>query len=341
MRAIVLENRLLSTTVLLDQGADIHTLVYKPKDVDVLWKPPRPPREPGVGPNPEGDSETIWHNYYRGGWQVILPNFGPEVSYGGAPLDFHGEAARTSWTLDALNTTETGAEATMSVTLIKSPLRVRRTMSVDAERPVLSVTETVINDGVVETDCMWGHHPAYGPPLLSPDTVIDTGARSVESDDGSEVPSTDLALGETWEWPNARDREGNAADMSRIPAPGSGLSRVLYLEDFAEGWYALTNLELGLGVGVVWGRSPLPVRLLLAGDGGASWATRSSEGPMSRPSSPSAATLESGSRGSSKRPARSSLWHRARAAPSRYARYSTRVASVWRASTSLGMCRGR
>ena len=258
MRAIVLENRLLSTTVLLDQGADIHTLVYKPKDVDVLWKPPRPPREPGVGPNPEGDSETIWHNYYRGGWQVILPNFGPEVSYGGAPLDFHGEAARTSWTLDALNTTETGAEATMSVTLIKSPLRVRRTMSVDAERPVLSVTETVINDGVVETDCMWGHHPAYGPPLLSPDTVIDTGARSVESDDGSEVPSTDLALGETWEWPNARDREGNAADMSRIPAPGSGLSRVLYLEDFAEGWYALTNLELGLGVGVVWDAALFP-----------------------------------------------------------------------------------
>ena len=258
MRAIVLENRLLSTTVLLDQGADIHTLVYRPTGVDVLWKPPRPPREPGVGPNPEGDSEAIWHNYYRGGWQVILPNFGPAVSYRGAPLDFHGEAARTSWTLDGLDTTETGAEATMSVTLIKSPLRVRRVMSVDAERPVLSITETVTNDGVDETECMWGHHPAFGPPLLSPDTVVDTGARSIESDDGSEIPDANLALGETWEWPNARDRQGNAVDMSRIPAPGSGLSRVLYLKDFAEGWYALTNLELGLGVGVVWDAALFP-----------------------------------------------------------------------------------
>ena len=44
-RALVLENNWLSTTILLDQGANIHTQVYKPKGVDVLWKPPRPPRE--------------------------------------------------------------------------------------------------------------------------------------------------------------------------------------------------------------------------------------------------------------------------------------------------------
>ena len=46
--------------------------------------------------------------------------------------------------------------------------------------------------------------------------------------------------------------------MSRIPGPGSGLSRVLYLKDFAEGWYALTNRELGLGVGVVWDAALFP-----------------------------------------------------------------------------------
>ena len=95
MRALVLENELLSTTLLLDQGADIHTLTYKPKGVDVMWRPPRPPREPGIGPTPAGDSVALWMAYYRGGWQVIFPNFGPPTEYKGALLDMHGEAART------------------------------------------------------------------------------------------------------------------------------------------------------------------------------------------------------------------------------------------------------
>src|SRR5438105_11544507 len=87
-RAVRLENDWLSTTVLLDQGADIHSLVYKPNGVDVLWKPPRPPREPGVGPTPAGDSFAIWSAHYRGGWQIIFTNFGPSTKYTGATLDF-------------------------------------------------------------------------------------------------------------------------------------------------------------------------------------------------------------------------------------------------------------
>ena len=55
-RALIIENELVSTTVLLDQGADLNTLIYKPRRIDVLWKPPRPPRELGVGPPPGGDS---------------------------------------------------------------------------------------------------------------------------------------------------------------------------------------------------------------------------------------------------------------------------------------------
>jgi hypothetical protein len=257
-RAIVLENDLVSATVLVDQGADIHTLVYKPRGVDVLWKPPRPPREHGVGPPVQGDSETLWHHYYRGGWNTIFPNFGPAVVHRGAPLDFHGEAARSPWELEGVESTEEGVRVTMVVRLIKSPFHVRREMSLEAGRPVLSIRETVTHDGVEPMECMWGHHPTFGPPLLSPGTVIDTGARSIQSDDGAEVPDMDLAPGETWAWPDARDRQGAPVDMSRVPEPGSGLSRVVYLKDFAEGWYAITNPALGWGAGLVWDAGLFP-----------------------------------------------------------------------------------
>lgn len=258
IRALVLQNDLLSATVLLDQGADIHALVYKPRGADALWKPPRSMREPGVGPIPEGDSETVWHSYYRGGWNVIFPNFGPAVEYKGAPLDFHGEAARTPWQLEGVESAGDRLEATMAVTLLKSPFHIRRVMSLESGRPVLSIQETVTNDGEQEWDLMWGHHPAFGPPLLSPEAVIDTGARFIESDDGSEIPATDLALGRTWEWPAVEDRQGRRVDMSRIPAAGSRLSRVLYLKEFEEGWYALTNTGLGWGIGLVWDATLFP-----------------------------------------------------------------------------------
>jgi hypothetical protein len=39
-RAVLIENDLLVATVLVDKGADIYQLIYKPKQTDVLWKSP-------------------------------------------------------------------------------------------------------------------------------------------------------------------------------------------------------------------------------------------------------------------------------------------------------------
>ena len=268
IRAMVLESDTLSTTVLLDQGADIHTLIYKPKGVDAMWKPPRPPREPGVGPTPVGDSETLFLTYYRGGWQVIFPNFGPPVVYKGAPLDMHGEAARTVWQLEGVESNDEQVQVTLGVTLLRSPFRIRRVMSLPAGQPLLSITETITNEGPEAMDCMWGHHPAFGPPLLSPGCIIDTGARRVQSDDSYDVPGNDLPFGQTWDWPHAEDRSGKAVDLSRIPGPGSGHSRVLFLRDFKESWYALTNPALGMGVGLVWDGKLFPYACMWQETGG-------------------------------------------------------------------------
>ena len=38
LSALSIENDLLAAIILLDKGADIYALEYKPKGVDVLWK---------------------------------------------------------------------------------------------------------------------------------------------------------------------------------------------------------------------------------------------------------------------------------------------------------------
>jgi galactose mutarotase-like enzyme len=257
-RALRLENDLLSTTIALDQGADLLTLTYKPRAADVLFKVPRPPREHAVGSGPTGDSFAQWLAYYPGGWQTIFPNFGPANDYQGATLDFHGEAARVPWQVVSVENDNDALALTLGVTLHKCPFRMERALTLRAGSPALAIKETITNTGVDPTACMWGHHPAIGAPFLSPDCFIDTGAQSIESDDGYLVPGNDLPLGQTWAWPHVTDKQGRPVDLSRIPPPDHGHSRVLWLKDFREAWYAITNPTLGFGVGLAWDGAVFP-----------------------------------------------------------------------------------
>ncbi len=268
MRALRLENEIVAATILLDQGADIHELVYKPRGVDVLFKPPYPAREPGIGPAPLGDSVTQWISHYRGGWQVIFPNFGPPVEHRGAPLGMHGEAARVPWELASIEREEERLQVTLTARLTLSPFRLRRVLLLTSGQPVLEIRETIVNEGVDAMECMWGHHPAFGAPLVSPESTLDTGARAVWSDDGYDVAGNDLPLGDTWAWPLARRRDGTNVDLSKLPEPASGLSRVLFLQDFAEAWYAITNPQLAFGVGLVWDGTLFPYACLWQETGG-------------------------------------------------------------------------
>jgi hypothetical protein len=88
--------------------------------------------------------------------------------------------------------------------------------------------------------------------------VIDTGARNIWADDEYDVPTNDLPLGHEWPWPHVRNRQGQPVDLSRVGAPGAGISRVLFLKDFDEHWCALTNPALGLGVGLAWNGDLFP-----------------------------------------------------------------------------------
>jgi len=258
LKALLLENDWLSTTVLLDQGADLYTLIYKPRNIDVLFKSPLKVREPGVGPVTGGDSFTSWVDHYRGGWQVIFPNFGPAVKHKGVILDFHGEAARTPWEIEEIRETEDGLTVTMGVTLTKSPFQIRRVLSLATAQPVLEIEETVTNFGLEPMACVWAHHPAFGPPFLSGECLIDTGAQAIESDDNYDVGGNDLPTAREWKWPWIFNQQGEKVDLSKGLPSGSGVSRVLFLKDFTRGWYSVTNPHLGFGIGMVWNEQLFP-----------------------------------------------------------------------------------
>jgi hypothetical protein len=251
VQAVRLESPSLTADVLLDQGGDILNLIHEPTGIDLLWKVPYPVREPGVGPTPAGDSYQQWIHSYRGGWQTIFPNYGPAVSWRGTLLDFHGEAARRPWIL-ASEASDGCAEVELTTLLASLPFSLRRRIALSAERPVLHVTETVTNLSDTALDCMWTHHPVFGAPLLSSGARLSTGARRVRPDPRYDAPGNDLTLGGQYSWPVARTKAGASVDLSRIPAAGSGHSRVVFLSDFERPWCALVNPSIPLGIALRW-----------------------------------------------------------------------------------------
>lgn len=251
VRAVVIENDRLAATVLLDQGADIYALVYKPRGVDVLWKSAEGLKAGARAVPPGEASFEAWLRSYAGGWQTIFPNGGSANDYQGVTHSFHGEAAVTAWQHEIVSAGPQAAELRLSATLTHSPFRIERTLRVDAGRPVLLIHEQVTNLSATPQAYMWGQHPAYGAPLIGPDCRIDTGARALLADESVSGPTVPLTPGQRYPWPVPGDL-GVAAAANTIPAADTPRSLMAYFTDFSSGWYALTNTALGFGVGLAW-----------------------------------------------------------------------------------------
>lgn len=253
MSALEIENDILSTTILLDKGADIYQLAYKPKDVDVLWKSPWGMKEPGRGFDSAFDSATAWLEAYAGGWQVLFPNGGDATIYKGAPLSFHGEASMKAWDYEIVSEGDSALEVKLKTRLSRSPYTIERWMRVESGSPILHIRERITNHAGEAMDCMWSHHPAYGAPFLSEHCVIDVGTASFVADDLYAGFVNPLTLSQSYHWPMAGD-----VDLSKVPGADDERDILAYFRDFESGWYAITNREMGLGVGLVWDESVFP-----------------------------------------------------------------------------------
>ena len=253
LTALKIENDVLATIVLMDKGADIYGLVYKPMDVDVLWKSPWGMKEQARGFDSAFDSATAWLEAYAGGWQVLFPNGGDATIYKGAALSFHGEASMRSWDYEIVSEGESALEVKMKARLSRSPYTIERWMRVESGSPILHIRESISNHAGEEMECMWSHHPAYGAPFLSEHCVIDVGTASFVADDRYAGFANPLTLSESYQWPMAGE-----LDMSKVPGPGEERDILAYFQDFESGWYAITNKEMGLGIGLAWDESVFP-----------------------------------------------------------------------------------
>jgi len=258
LRAVTLANRFLAATILPEKGADLHSLVYKPRATDVLWKSPWGLRKPGTGVFEAATSETAWLEQYAGGWQEIFPNGGDACLYRGTLLNFHGEASVSEWDYTVRRQTSSSISVEFSVQLSRNPFRLRRTMSLGDSLPALIIEERIENRGDADLHFMWGHHPAFGEPFLDGGCRLQLPPCTFTAHEAEIAPACRLAGGARGRWPVLQGKRGEAVDLSLVPPASERVAEFGYISDLDAGWYGLTNDSLGFGFGLAWPKEVFP-----------------------------------------------------------------------------------
>lgn len=223
---ITLASDALEVTITPERGADIVRLTDRATGVQTLAVSPTGDVTPApFAPSNfvSSDSMVQWTNGYPGGWQLMIPNAGPERVHDGVTQGYHGEASLARWTV----LEQSATSVTLATSLFTAPLRVERTVALDGAR--LTVTDTVTNLSPEPCSFRLGQHPAFGTPFLDEHSYVVTAANTLITD--ANAPGT-LTEADAVGRPDALLPAGPVPHSVALPGPGSGQALFGVLTDF-------------------------------------------------------------------------------------------------------------
>jgi hypothetical protein len=252
MRALVLENRYLRIVYLLDKGADIIELKYKPLDVDLMWHSPQGYVNPVDYVPAVATADSSFNDLYGGGWQDAVPVIGngPQ-EHRGAKYGTHGESPVLRWDCEILEEDGQSASAVLRVEGIRYPFRLEKTVRIDSDRATLHNSEKLSNLSPQPLEFFWLQHPSFGEPFLNPGDTIEIPSDS-EVVNLQEFNPNGRIAGGSFQWPKAGSRNGGAdIDLSVLPPRDLVAEETIFIR-VKKGWYALKNPMLGLSFKLEW-----------------------------------------------------------------------------------------
>jgi len=246
-RAVAMENEKLRVTILADKGTDIYEFLYKPRDVDYMWRTwtglrerahllPTSPRQAG----PHTD-------FYEGGWQELFPNCGALSLHQGAEIGQHGEVLLLPWRYTITRDDVDEIEVRFDVRTIRTPFHLVKSFTLRRNESTLRIRERVTNESGQDVDFTWGHHPALGWPFVDESCRIDLPTCRIRTFSEYSPANSRLKAEQSTEWPLAESCDGNHIDISRIPGLDAEAQDMVFLEGITDGWYAVTNTTMKVG----------------------------------------------------------------------------------------------
>ncbi|HVF91710.1 MAG TPA: aldose 1-epimerase [Blastocatellia bacterium] len=249
-RCIALENEKLRVTFIADKGTDIYEFLYKPRDVDFLWRSRAGLRGRAhfVPSSPRASGPHM--DYYEGGWQELFPNCGALSTHQNAEVGQHGEVLLLPWRYVITKDDPEEIEVRFDVRTVRTPFHLVKTVTLRRDEAALKIRERVTNEGGQEVDFTWGHHPALGWPFLDEHCRVEVPPCRIRTFAEFTPANSRLKPDQTSQWPLAEGIDGERIDLSRIPGPEVCAQEMAFLEGIAEGWFRVTNTASRVGFGI-------------------------------------------------------------------------------------------
>jgi hypothetical protein len=244
---VTLENEKLRVTIIADKGADIYEFLYKPRDIDFMWRTWIGLRERSHFVPATSREQGAHMDYYEGGWQELFPNCGNLSLHQGAEVGQHGEVLLLPWSYTITKDEVGEVEVRFEVRTVRTPFHLVKTVSLRREEAILHIHESVTNEAGQEVHFTWGHHPALGWPFIDESCRVDLPGCQIRTIADFTPATSRLKPDQISEWPMADGSDGEKVDLSRILGPGAEASDMVFLEGISDGWYAVTNTNLGVG----------------------------------------------------------------------------------------------
>jgi hypothetical protein len=243
---ITLSGDIFEVEVAPERGADIVQITDRATGVPLLAESPTR----HVGRAPAGaDSMAVWIAGYPGGWQLLVPNAGPERRHDGVEQGFHGEAALAEWTVLA----QTATSCELETWLATAPLHLHRTITTDADG--LVVTDTFRNVSPDPVHVRIVQHPAFGGAFLDEHSVVSVAAATLVAD--ADAPGSLASRGSVG--PLGRVLRARVSQRGiRLPGPGSRESLFAAFTDLAEAAAEFHSPTHGFGVRLSWDAAAYP-----------------------------------------------------------------------------------
>jgi hypothetical protein len=251
-RALILQNEFIQIVVLVDKGAEIVQFLYKPLDVDFIWRSANPFRHPAHFVPSAGSPAAPFFDRWTGGWFEVLPNGGPASCYKGAEFGNFAETVNIPWEYRILEDTPDQVQVALWVKTYRTPFLLEKTLTLKTGTPVLFIEEQVTNLGHEPLEYMWGHHPVVGAPFLDDTCRIYAPKSRVEVLHAEDGPDHRMGLHQEGDWPYILDRDGRQLDLRGLPPCYTPSMDNCYLKEFDQGWIAVTNPGKRVGFGLAW-----------------------------------------------------------------------------------------
>ncbi len=253
MRSIILQNELLQIVIHTDKGTEITQFLYKPQDVDFLWRAKNELHNPAQYTAVGGNDTAPFFDHWSGGWFEVVPENGPGSIYKNCHIGFYGETINIPWEYRILEDTPERVRVAFWVKTYRTPFLLQKIMTIESGKPALFLEEMLTNIGGEEMDFVWGQHPVVGPPFLDGTcrlSMADSKVMVFHDEDG---PGYRIKLHQEGRWPMVEGVNGKPVDLRIILPPEAKTMDDCYITDFKdEAWLGVTNTSKKVGFGIAW-----------------------------------------------------------------------------------------